>query len=188
MAVLPSLNSIKIGMNLLVEGEPYQVLVANFMRCQQRKPVMQTKLRNLINGKVLEISFKPGDRIEEAELEKSRATYLYKDASGINFMDSKSYEQVSIGADILGDKVSLLKDNTEVDILYFNSSPITVSLPPKIELKVVSAPPGIKGDTAGNVTKQVTVETGAVINAPLFIKEGDVIKINTDTMEYVERA
>jgi elongation factor P len=188
MAVLPSLNSIRVGTQILLHGEPCQVLSANFMRCQQRKPVMQTKLRNLVSGKVIEVSFKPGDRIEEADLEKKWADYLYSDDRGIYFMDSTSYEQVALDHEIFGEQSKLLKEGTQVEILYFNDKPISANLPPKINLKVTSAPPGIKGDSAGSVTKQITLETGLVINAPLFIKEGDVVRINTDTIEYVERA
>lgn len=187
MSVLPSLNSIRVGINILMNGEPYQVQTANFVRMQQRKPVMQTKLKNLINGKVLEYSFKAGEKVEEADLEKSKADYLYADTSGVHFMDTKTYEQISIDTDVLGDRQKLLKEGTQVDILYFDSRPITVSLPPKIDMKVVSAPPSVRGDTAGNVTQPVTLETGLVVNAPLFIKDGDVIKINTDTLEYAER-
>ncbi|MEK7619345.1 MAG: elongation factor P [Patescibacteria group bacterium] len=187
MPVLPSLNSIRVGINILMNGEPYTVQTANFVRMQQRKPVMQTKMKNLINGKVLEYSFKAGERVEEADLEKSKADYMYTDGSGVHFMDQKSFEQISIDADVLGERAQLLKEGTPVDILYFDGRPITVSLPPKIDLKVITAPPGIKGDTAGNVTQPVTLETGLTINAPLFVKEGDTVRINTDTVEYVER-
>ncbi len=187
MSVLPSLNSIRVGINILMNNEPYQVMTANFVRMQQRKPVMQTKLKNLINGKVLEYSFKAGEKVEEADLEKSKSDYLYTDPSGVYFMDTKSYEQVAIDPDVLGDRVKLLKEGTQADILYFDGRPITVSLPPKIDLRVTSAPPSVKGDTAGNVTQPVTLETGLVVHAPLFIKEGDTIRINTDTLDYVER-
>lgn len=188
MAVLPSLNSIRVGINVLVNREPCQVMSAHFMRCQQRQPVMQTKLRNLISGKVVEISFKPGDRIEEADMEKKRADYLYSDDRGIYFMDSESYEHIAIDPEILGERKNLLKEGTQVEVLYFGEQPITINLPPKIDLKVTTAPPGIKGDSASNVTKQITLETGLMINAPLFIKEGDTVRVNTDTLEYVERA
>jgi len=187
MSVLPSLNSIRVGLNILVNGEPYQVQTANFVRMQQRKPVMQTKMKNLINGKVLEYSFKAGERVEEADLEKTKCEYLYTDPIGVYFMDTTTYEQFAIDTTLLGDRVKLLKDGMQVDVLSFNGSPITVSLPPKIDLRVASCPPGIKGDSASNVTKQVTLETGLVVNAPLFIKEGDVLRINTDTLDYVER-
>lgn len=188
MAVLPSLNSIRVGLNLLVNGEPYTVVSAHFMRCQQRKPVMQTKLKNLINGKVAEISYKPGDKVEEADLAKRKADYLYTDASGVHFMDTGSYEQLSIEPEMLHGKQLLLKDGMQVDVLYFNDQPITISLPPKVDLVVTSAPPGLKGDSSGGVTQPITLETGLVINAPLFIKEGDTVRVNTESLEYVERA
>lgn len=187
MATLDSLNSIKVGGYILFNNEPYQVMTANFMRMQQRQPVMQTKMKNLITGKVVEYSFKSGERLEEPDLEKRKADFLYKDPSGIYFMDTVSFDQFGIDADVLGEKAMLLKEGTQVDVLYFNGNPITVSLPPKIDLKVTAAPPAIKGDTAGNVTKQVELETGLSLATPLFIKEGDVIRINTETLSYVER-
>ncbi|MBI4272486.1 elongation factor P [Candidatus Uhrbacteria bacterium] len=187
MAILPTLNSIRVGVTVLVQGEPYQVLWANFVRMQQRKPVMQTKLRNLKNGKVLEMSFKPGDSVEEADLQKRKSSYLYRDANGIYFMDAETYDSVQIDSASLGDRMLLLQEGMLVDILFFNDSPISVSLPPKIDLKVTSAPPPIKGDSASNVTKSITLETGLTLQVPLFIKEGDMIRINTDSLEYVER-
>lgn len=187
MSVLPSLNSIKVGLTILFNGEPYQVQTANFVRMQQRKPVMQTKMKNLVNGKVLEYSFKAGERVEEADLERKKCDYLYADQTGSYFMDIESYEQFVIDQVLLGDRIKLLKEGTQVDVLYFNDQPITVSFPPKIDFRVTSAPPSIKGDTAGNATKQVTLETGLTINAPLFVKEGDTVRVNTDTLEYAER-
>lgn len=187
MSVLPSLNSIKVGLTILFNGEPYQVQTANFVRMQQRKPVMQTKLKNLINSKVLEYSFKAGEKVEEADLERKKCDYLYTDQTGVYFMDTESYEQFAIDTDLLGERTKLLKEGMQVDVLYFNEKPITVSFPPKVDLKVVTAPPGIKGDSAGSVTKQVTLETGLVVGAPLFIKEGDTIRVSTETLEYSER-
>ncbi|MDD5340879.1 MAG: elongation factor P [Patescibacteria group bacterium] len=186
--MISSLNDIKKGLSINFNGEPFIVLEARFVRMQQRKPVMQTKLRNLITGKVLEYSFKQGERVEEADLERGKANFLYKDDSFANFMDNKSYEQFTIPLDVLGDKIKFLKEGTECDVLYYEGNPVSVDIPIKITLKVTSAPPGVKGDTASNVTKQVTLETGATINAPLFIKEGENIVVNTDTSEYVERA
>lgn len=186
--MLSSLNDIKKGLSINFNNEPYIVLEANFVRMQQRKPVMQTKLRNLITGKVLEYSFKQGERVEEADLQRGTANYLYKDERFVNFMDNKSYEQFTIPLEVLGDKIKFLKEGTECDVLYYEDSPVNVDIPIKIKLKVITAPPGVKGDTASNVTKQVTLETGAVINAPLFIKEGETIIVNTDTGTYVERA
>jgi elongation factor P len=186
--MLSSLNDIKKGMNILYGSEPYIVMEANFVRMQQRKPVMQTKLKNLITGKVLEYSFKPGDRVEEADLRRGRASYLYSDLARAYFMSQENYEQLELSLEVIGDKKNYLIEGTEVDVLFFNDQPISLELPKKMELKVTSSPPGVRGDTAqGGVTKQVTLETGLLVNAPLFIKEGDKLRINTETGEYVER-
>ena len=155
---------------------------------QQRKPVMQTKMKNLINGKVLEYNFKQGEKVEEANLERSKANYLYKDADQAYLMDNTSFEQFNINIDLLGQKASFLKDGEDVDVLYFNQKPVNIDLPAKVVLKVTEAPPGVKGDSAQGATKQITLETGLIINAPLFIKEGDEVRINTETGDYVERA
>jgi elongation factor P len=189
MSILPSLNSIKSGMSIIINGEPYLVQFADFMRTAQRKPVMRTKLKNLTNGKVLEMSFHPGDKVEEAELDRGTANYLYKDDNNIYLMDNKTYEQFTIPAGQIGDKVKFLKESSDLDVLYFNGKPINIDLPIKLTLKVITAPPAIRGNTAsGNVTKKVVLENGLEVNAPLFIEEGNEIIINTDSGEYVERA
>lgn len=176
-------------MSIIVNGEPYLVLWADFMRTAQRKPVMRTKLKNLSNGKVLETSFHPGDKVEEADLERGVANYLYKDTDNIYLMDNKTYEQFSIPIDQVGDKVKFLKDGSDLDILYFSGKPINIDLPAKIKLRVVTAPPAIRGNTAsGNVTKKVTLENGLEVATPLFIEEGNEVIVNTDSGEYVERA
>jgi len=186
--MLSTLNDIKAGLNIIHGNEPYTVLVANFVRMQQRKPVMQTKLRNLISGKVLEITFKPGDRVEEADLSRSKANFLYTDDSGSHFMNNETYEQFTLDKKMLDQKSKFLKEGTDVTILNFNNNPVNIELPIKIDLKVTSAPPGVRGDTAqGRATKEVETETGYNVQAPLFIKTDDVIKINTETGEYVER-
>ncbi|MFA4936839.1 MAG: elongation factor P [Patescibacteria group bacterium] len=187
MSILPSLNSIKIGLNILVNNEPYQVLEASFMRTAQRKPVMRTKLRNLLNGKVLEQSFKPGDKVEQADMSKIKANFLYAD-NQCHFMNQETFEQFDFPIEKINEGVKFLKEGLEVSILNFNSEPVGVELPKKVILKVTESPPGVKGDTAGNVTKQITLETGLQVNAPLFIKEGEEVIINTDTGQYVERA
>jgi len=188
MSTISSLNDIKKGLSLIWNNEPYVVLEANFVRMQQRKPVMQTKLKNLISGKVVEYSFKQGERVEEADLSRSKANYLYKDEQSAYFMNNETFEQFEIPLEQLGQKINFLKEGTDCDILYFDNKPINIDIPIKISLKVISAPPGIKGDSSSNVTKQIELETGAVINAPLFVKEGEEIIVNTETEEYVGRA
>jgi len=186
--MISTLNDIKIGLNIIHNNEPYTVLSANFVRMQQRKPVMQTKIKNLISGKVLEVNFKPNDKVEEADLARTKANFLYSDQQGSHFMDNESYEQFTLGKDIVSQKSKFLKEGTEATILNFNNEPVNLSLPIKMDFKVTFAPPGVKGDSAqGRVTKEVEIETGYKLQAPLFIKDNDVIRINIDTGEYVER-
>ncbi|MFA4873278.1 MAG: elongation factor P [Patescibacteria group bacterium] len=188
MAVLSSLNDIKKGIVLNYQGEPCIVMDASFMRMQQRKPVMQTKLKNLRSGKVIEYSFKPGERVEEADITRKKATFLYAQDSQYYFMDQETYDQFFINASEIGEGKNFLKEGQEVEVLRFDEMPISVQLPKKIDLRVTEADAAVKGDTAsGNVTKEVTLETGATIRTPLFVKEGDLIRINTDTGEYTER-
>lgn len=188
MSVLPNLNSIKIGLYIIYNGEPFIVMSANFIRMQQRKPVMQTKIKSLVTGKVLAVNFKPGDRIEEAELERSKANFLYKDESSAYFMDNESYEQFQLSLNGVTGKIKFLKDGDGVDIFKFQGKSVSLEISKKVKLKVISAPPAIKGDTAsGSVMKEVELENGLKVRTPLFIKEGDSIMVNTDTGEYVER-
>lgn len=186
--MISTLNDIKKGLNLINEGEPYVVTEAKFVRMQQRKPVMQTKLKNLLNGKVVEINYHPGDKIEEADLQRKSVDYLYNDDNNFYFMTKDDFEQFEIPAETIGDLSYLMKEGDKVDALYFNGRPVSISLPPKVELKVVSAPEGVKGNSAqGRVMKTAELETGMNIQVPLFIKEGDTIRINTDTEQYAER-
>ncbi len=186
--MLSTLNDIKKGLNILQNGEPYVVMEAHFVRMQQRKPVMQTKLKNLINGKVAEINFHPGDRVEEADLQRKKVDYLYNDGENFHFMAQDDFEQFTISKENIATQIDYLRDGDKVDALYFNGNPVSISLPPKVELKVVSAPEGVKGNSAqGRVTKTAEMETGLKIQVPLFVKENDIIRINTDTGEYVER-
>lgn len=157
------------------------------MRMQQRKPVMQVKMRNLITGKVVEYSFKSGERIEEAEITKQQAQFLYADQESAHFMTAKTYETIVLPPELSQAKVGFLKEGEEVDLQFFAGQPINIELPIKVNLKVISTPPGIRGDTATGGTKPATLETGLIINVPLFIKEGDMVRINTETGEYVER-
>jgi len=185
---ISSLNDIKKGINILYDGEPYVVVEANFVRMQQRKPVMQTKIRNLLNGKVAQVNFHPGDKVEEADLTRKKVDYLYNDGENWFFMSNDDFEQFSLPKDVVGDKIGLMKEGDKVDALYFNGNVVSISLQPKVELKVVAAPEGDKGNSAqGRVTKTAELETGMTIQVPLFIKEGDIIRINTETGEYVER-
>lgn len=182
------LNDMKLGTIVLMNDQPFQVIWSNRMRTAQRKPVMQTKLRNVITGKVIEYSFKFGERIDEADVTREKASFLYADDAGTHFMNSQTFETVDMQKEVTLDQEKFLKEAMEVQILRFNNKPVSIELPIKIDLKVTEAPPSVVGNSGGNVTKPVTLETGLVVNAPMFIKEGDVIRIDTRTAEYVERA
>lgn len=183
-----SLSEIKTGKLIKVAGEPYIVVKADHHKMGRGGAVLKTKLRNLINGNILDKTFQGNEKAEPAETEKKKATFMYKDERAAQLMDIESFEQFTLPLEQLGGKQRFLKEGVEVDVLYFQNEAVALEVPIKVELKVVSAPPGVKGNSAGSVTKTVELETGAEINAPMFIKEGDVIRVNTDTGEYMERA
>lgn len=150
--------------------------------------MVKTKLKNIVSGATLEKTFAGGDKFSEADIIKSKASYLYEENNQFYFMDRENYEQFSLAAESLTGKEQYLKEGLVVTVLNYNNQPVAVELPIKGEYKVIQAPPAVKGDTAGSATKIVTLETGLEIKVPLFIKEGDVLRINTETGEYVERA
>lgn len=181
-------NDVRPHTYVVMDGEPYEVLTSHVFRKQQRKPVNATKLRNLITGKVMEYSFHASEKTQEAEINTRTVEYLYTNRGEYWFCEQGNPSQrFSLGSDFIGEQGRFLKPNSPVDLLTFEDRNIGIKLPIKVELKVTEAPPSIKGNTAQGGTKQVTLETGAVINAPLFINEGDILRINTETGEYVER-
>lgn len=183
-----SISEIKLGKLIQINSEPYVVIKADHHKMGRGGAVLKTKLRNLINGNVLEKTFQGNDKADEATTEKRKANFLYKDDNAAYFMDNESYEQFDLPLEQIGEKIRFMKDGTDVDTLYFENRPVAMDLPIKMKFKVVSAPPGVRGNSAGSVTKQVELETGTTIAAPLFVNEGDVIVVNTDSGEYVERA
>lgn len=188
MAIL-EYNEITPRKYIAYEGEPYEVLTSHVFRKQQRKPVNATKLKNLITGSVKEISFAQSEKVEEAEIDSREVKYLYNNREEYWFSEANDpSKRFSMKEDLVGPQGKFLKANTLVDLLTFEGRHVGFKLPIKVELKVVEAPPAVKGDTAKGGSKQVKLETGAVINAPLFINEGEIIRINTETGEYVERA
>lgn len=181
-----TINDLRSGACIVYRGEPYQVVKHNFIKMAQSKGIMRTTLRNLKTGNVLEETFKGQDKLEEADIKKTKANYLYQDRDNFYFMDQQSYDQFFVTSGQLGDKKNYLKENLEVDVLNFNDNPINVELPKKVVLKVTLTAPGVRGDTAqGSVTKKATLETGVSVGVPLFVKQDEMIEINTDTGEYV---
>lgn len=179
---------------ILWEGQPFEVIHSHVFRKQQRKPVNATKLKNLITGRVAEVSFASSDKVEEADIITRPAKYLYKAKNEVWFCDPKDpSKRFALKEDVVGEKIKFIKTNTEVEqIIFINDDEeelvIGIKVPVKVELKVTDAPPSIKGSTVTGGNKVATVETGATVNVPLFINIGEVIRINTDTGEYVERA
>ena len=182
-------NEVKPGVAVLVEGEPYVCTWNNVMQKQQRRPVNQTKLRHLIRGNVIEYSFQQSDKLHEAEIEKKPAVFIYEknDEWVFHEKEDKS-KRFSLSETMLGGGGQFLKGNEEVETESFDGKIFNVKLPIKVELKVTEAPPDVRGNTAQGGSKIVTLETGATLNVPMFVKEGDVLRINTETGEYVERA
>jgi len=180
-------SDLKLNKIISLNDQPYKIIFAQHSKQARSSAVLRTKLKNLINGDVLEKTFNGSDKAQEADLERTKANYLYKDENNFYFMDQKNFEQFSLDKEIIGEQADYLIEGTIVEVLKFNNEAVSISLPTKMEFKVISSPPGIKGDTAGSATKQVTIETGAKIKCPLFVKESDIIRINTETGEYVER-
>ncbi len=186
--MISTLNDLKKGTNVIYEGDPYVIVEANFVKMQMRKPVMQTKMKNLLNGKTAEYNFHQGEKVEEADLQRKKVDYLYNDGEKFFFMSQDDFEQFELSKESLGDTALYLKDGDKVDALYFNGTAVSVTPAPKVDLKIVSAPEGVKGNSAqGRVTKTAELETGLTVQVPLFVKEGETIRINTETGEYVER-
>lgn len=183
-----NLTDIKTGVVVKVNSMPYLVVWSEFNRKQQRKPVMRTKLKNLIDDSVLEKNFLAGESFEFADIERRRAQYLYKTDSEACFMDNENFEQYSLPLDLIKEKLIFLKDDTEVYVTFYEEKPIGIQPPIKVTLKVMETPPGVKGDTATGGSKPAKVETGAVVNVPLFINVDDSIYINTETGGYVSRS
>lgn len=177
----------KIGSVVLYQDQPHEVIWSSFVRKQQRQPVIQTKLRNLINGKVLEYSFKPSEPIKGAEIVKQEAQYLYTDDTGSHFMNNENFETIDIQKELTAGKIDYIKEGSNIILKYYDEKPIGVDLPIKVDLKVIETPPGIKGNTSSGGNKPATLETGLTVQVPLFIKEGDTVRVNTESGEYTER-
>ncbi|PJE64407.1 MAG: elongation factor P [Candidatus Ryanbacteria bacterium CG10_big_fil_rev_8_21_14_0_10_43_42] len=181
-------NELKKGTLFEWNGEPYEVVEYNFMRMQQRRPVAQTKIRNLKTGSVSSQTFKQSDTFKELSIEKKSAIFVFCNKDTCTFYPSgKPGERFVIAIDALGDKIKYLKPQSEILARYINDKLLDIVLPIKVDIAVKEAPPAVKGNTAQGGVKQVTLETGAVINTPMFIEPGDIVRINTETGAYVER-
>jgi len=184
-----STSDFEKNMVIKVNGEPWQIVNFEFYKPGKGGAVMRTKLRNFQTGKVLDKTFRSGDKFQEVEIEYQPALYLYSDRKSSVFqLENNNKERINFDLEQTKDLIRFLKEKSEVSIVFLNEKPISINLPTKVELKVVEAPPAIKGNTVSGAIKTVTLETGLKINTPIFIKEGDILIINTETVSYVARA
>ncbi len=180
-------SDLRKGLKIIIDGQPYIITDFQFSKPGKGQALYRCKLKNMITGYTMDRTYRSGDKFEPANLDERRMQYLYNDGEGYHFMDTKTYDQVTLTEENIGDAKNFLQDNMEVDVLFFNETPISINLPNFVQLKVVKADPGVKGDTATGATKPATLETGYTIQVPLFVEEGDVLKIDTRTGQYVER-
>jgi elongation factor P len=176
------------GLKIEIKGKPFTIVETQHVKPGKGGAFVRTKLKNLETGQVLEQTFRSGAKVDIPDLEEKNMQYLYLDGEQYVFMDNETYDQIFVMADYLGDSISFFKPNIDVTVLYFNGKPIGVDLPITVNLEVTETEPGIKGDTATGATKLATLESGLTVQVPLFIEQGDVLKIDTRSGEYMERA
>ncbi|MGK2849123.1 MAG: elongation factor P [Minisyncoccota bacterium] len=182
-----NITEIKAGKKILLHGEPYVVLEYQHSKIGRGGAVMRTRLRNLFSGAILEHTFQGADKIEEAEVSKSHAQYLYREGETYQFMEMETYDQFSLGKDVLGNAPLYMVEGTDVSVVNWNGQPINIEIPVKVTLSVRESPPGLKGDTASGGDKVVIMETGLQVTTPLFVKTDDRLIINTEKGTYVSR-
>ena len=182
-----SAGDFKNGVTFEFEGNVYQVVEFQHVKPGKGAAFVRTKLKNVINGGVVEKTFRPTDKMPKAHIERRDMEYLYQDGDLFYFMDQETYEQIPLSSEQLGDALKFVKENMLVKILSYKGSVFGVEPPNFVELQVTETEPGFKGDTATGATKPATLETGAVINVPLFIEEGEMIRVDTRTGEYLSR-
>ncbi len=177
----------KKGLKIELEGKPFLIVDFQHVKPGKGGAFVRTKLKNMINGRVVEQTFRSGEKVGRPDMEEKEMQYLYREGDNFVFMDNTNYEQVYLSKDQIGEQTQFLQENINIKLLYFNKEPLGLELPNFVELKVTSTDPGFKGDTATGGNKPATLETGAVIQVPLFIAEGDRIRVDTRTGSYMER-
>jgi elongation factor P len=178
---------LKPGRAVKVDGDPYLITWSQFSKQGRQGGVMATKMKNLKSGAVLQKTFQGNDKLEPADVGYRKVQYLYGGGNSFSFMDLNTYDQFELDADTVGDAAKYLMEGQEVDAHVFEERPIGIQLPPTVNLKVIETSPGVRGDTATGGTKPAKLESGITVNVPLFINEGDTVKINTESGAYMER-
>ena len=183
-----STTDFRRGLKIEYNKEPYEIVDFQHVKPGKGAAFVKTRIKNLLTGNVIDINFRSGDKFEKPDLEEKEMQFLYKDGSNYYFMDNTTYEQIFVDGEALGEKKGFLQENIVVSILLYKNRAIDIVLPNFVSLKIVKTDPGVRGDTASGGSKPAELETGHVVNVPLFINEGEIIKIDTRTGEYVERA
>ncbi len=186
---MPQINTgdFRKGVKVEIDGEPYEMFECNFVKPGKGQALYKTKLRNLLKGTILDRTYKSGDSLEQADVHRSQGQYLYRDANGLVFMDDDTFEQYTLTKEACGDSAKFLLENAACDLLYWNGQLIDITPPQHVVLEITYTEPAAKGNTATNVTKPATVETGAEVQVPAFISTGEKIKIDASTGQYLER-
>jgi elongation factor P len=182
-----STTDFRKGLKIEIKGEPFIIVEAQHIKPGKGAAMVKTRIKSLITGNVQDINFRSGDKVDEPNLEQREMEFLYAEGEQYHFMDQKTYDQVVITQDRMGDAPDYLKENMSVKVLFHNSMSIGIDVPTFVELKITYCEPAVRGDTATGATKPATLETGKVVMVPLFISEGEVLKIDTRTGEYIER-
>jgi elongation factor P len=182
-----STSQFRKGLKIELDGTPYNIVDFQHVKPGKGNAFIRTKMRNLLNGNILEKTFKSGEKVEKPDLENIKAQYLYNDGEDFIFMSLEDYEQFPVPEAGLGNTALFMQENMEVEILMYNGSPIDIEIPTFIEVEIAQTDPGMKGDTVSGATKPATIETGAVIQVPLFVNEGEKVRVDTRTGSYVER-
>jgi len=182
-----STTDFRKGLKIEIDGEPYVIVDFQHVKPGKGGAFVRTRLKSLVSGNVIDQTFRSGDRVDKPDLEEREMQFLYEAEGEFHFMDTQTFEQLFLTADQLGESKDYLKENLVIKALFHNKRPIGIEVPMFVELKVVRADPGVRGDTATGATKPVTLESGAVIQVPLFVEEGDTLRIDTRTRGYITR-
>ena len=180
-------SNFRRGLKIEIDEKPFEIIEFQHVKPGKGGAFVRTKLRNMLNGRVIDQTFRSGEKVGKPDLEEKEMQYLYQDGDSYCFMDNETYDQVFLSEDHLDEARRFLAENTTVEVLYYNEEPIGLELPMFVELEITETEPGVKGDTASKVTKPATLETGAVIPVPIFLNIGDKVKVDTRSGSYVER-
>ncbi len=180
-------SDIKKGLKFVYDGEPYVCVEFQFVKPGKGQAFTRTKMRHLLTGSVIERNIRSGEKIEPADAEERSFQYIYPDGADFVFLDANSGEQITVTREVVGDSADLLMDGSDCMVTIYKGNPVAIELPPHITVEIVETEPGVKGDTASNVTKPAKIATGAVVQVPLFIAEGEWVKVDTRDRKYLER-